>query len=304
MKVKKMIRFEEISQQNWQNLLHQIKTDDIETKQFLIEHEEEIIDKLLGISEEITLDEKRKEYIKFIVGEYIKERDFERVYHIIEDIRQSHKTSILQFGKKLPGSSNEVFEFDDKIIKFGKTFNIINNPKILQPEQEIDLEEGYRWMTVFERLPVVYTEKDKDIAQMMYNRIRDDGMVWFDVIGYNVGRTNKLSDANDDGLRIIDAQYMECERDIFLRIQPEKSERYRKYGIAAYSIALNEYIEKNGYGAFERRYQEMKKERNNAANKKEIETVAQKSKIEGLEKVKAFFKNVFHRKESKEPDER
>ena len=299
-----MIQIEEISQENWSNLLRQIEADDMETKQFLKEHEEEIIDKLLGKNEELTLDEKRKEYVRFIAGEYIEKTDFESAYHIIEDIRKSHNSSILQFGKRLQGSSSEVFEFDDKIIKFGKTFNIINNPNIVQPEKELDLEEGYRWMTVFERLPIVYTENDKDIAQTMYNRIRDDGMVWFDALGCNVGRTNKLRVANDDGLRIIDAQYMEYERDIFMRIQPEKSERYRKYGIAAYSIALNEYIEKNGYGAFERRYQEMKKERENVANKKEIETVAQKSTIGGLEKVKAFFRNLFHRKEDKEIDER
>ena len=225
-----MIQIEEISQENWSNLLRQIEADDMETKQFLKEHEEEIIDKLLGKNEELTLDEKRKEYVRFIAGEYIEKTDFESAYHIIEDIRKSHNSSILQFGKRLQGSSSEVFEFDDKIIKFGKTFNIINNPNIVQPEKELDLEEGYRWMTVFERLPIVYTENDKDIAQTMYNRIRDDGMVWFDALGCNVGRTNKLRDANDDGLRIIDAQYMEYERDIFMRIQPEKSERYRKYG--------------------------------------------------------------------------
>ena len=72
-----MIKMEEISQENWSNLLKQIEADDVETKQFLKEHEEEIIDKLLGENEEITLDEKRKEYVRFIAGAYIKERNFE-----------------------------------------------------------------------------------------------------------------------------------------------------------------------------------------------------------------------------------
>ena len=299
-----MIKIEDISQENWQNLLEQIENEDMETRQFLKEHEEQILDILLGKNEERTLDEKRKEYVKSIVGKYVVKADFESVYHLIEDVRKGQNASILQLGKSLPGSSSEVFEFGDKIIKFGKTFNIINNPNILQPEQELELEEGYRWMTVFERLPVVYKQNDKDIAQKMYNRIRDDGLVWFDAIGYNVGKTNKLRDTNDDGLRIIDAQYMEYEKDIFLHIQPEKSEWYSKYGIAAYSIALKEYIEKNGYGAFEKRYQEMKNERRNAANKKEIEVAASKSTIWGLEKVKLFFRNLFHRKEKNEQNER
>lgn len=138
----------------------------------------------------------------------------------------------------------------------------------------------------------------------MYNRVRDNGILWFDAIGYNVGRTNKCRDENDDGLRIIDAQYMEYEREVLIHIDPERNERYKEMGPAKYDIALREYIAEKGYGAKEKQYQEMKKERRKKATKEEVKMVAEKSSIKTLQEVKNFFSNLFNRREKKGKDER
>lgn len=293
-----------ITRENWKDILQQTNPMDIETIAYFKEHEEEILDILLSTDGSTNIEEKRRQYVHFIIKESVVEDDFDRVYSKIDEIRQNHNMCILQFGKRLSGSSNTVFEFGNKILKYGKPFEIVNNRHVLQPEFQMDLEEGYRRMTVFERLPIVYTVDDRNIAQEMYNRIRDDGLVWFDAIGYNVGRTENVRDSSDDGLRIIDGQYMEYERDIFARIQPERNKQYMYQGPAAYSLALKDYILSNGYGAFEKTYQEMVQKRRNIASKKDIEVVARQSSIGGLEKVKMFFSNLFKRKEKPSKDER
>jgi len=189
----------------------------------------------------------------------------------IEMIRENNDYSILQFGKRLPGSSYIVLEFGDKVIKFGKYYKVLNDPNILQPEFQMGFGKNNDYMTVYERIPEVFTQEDKDVAQEMYNRVRNNGILWFDAIGYNVGKTDRRRDENDDGLRIIDAQYMEYERDVLMRIDPERNERYKNEGPAKYSIAIRDYIIEQGYGTKEKEYQEMKEAKKNKATKEDVE---------------------------------
>lgn len=208
--------------------------------------------------------------------------------------------------KDCPGSSYVVFEFGDKVIKFGRYYKVLNDPNILQPEFQMSFgtNNDYGYMTVYERIPEIFKEEDKDIAQEMYNRVRDNGILWFDALPCNVGRTDKRRDENDDGLRIIDAQYMEYERDVLMRINLEKNERYKSAGPGKYDVAIRDYIEEQGYGSREREYQEMKKAKRNIATKEDVEVVAKQSSINGLQKVRDFFINLFSRKEKTERDEK
>lgn len=206
--------------------------------------------------------------------------------------------------KDCHGSSYVVFEFGDKVIKFGRYYKVLNDPNILQPEFQMSFgtNNDYGYMTVYERIPEIFTEEDKDIAQEMYNRVRDNGILWFDALPCNVGRTDKRRDKNDDGLRIIDAQYMEYERDVLMRINPEKNERYKSAGPGKYDVAIRDYIEEQGYGSREREYQEMKEAKRNIATKEDVEIVAKQSSINGLQKVRVFLINLFSRKEKKDRD--
>lgn len=295
---------QDINADNWNEILQSNSPEDIETIQYLHEHEEQILNILLNSRMEVPLDEKRKEYIRRILSDNSYKEDMDEVIEKIEKIRQDYDYSVLQFGKILPGSSYVVFEFGDKVIKLGKYYQVLKDPNILQPEIQIRFGHNNGAMTVYERVPEVFTQQDKQIAQEMYNRVRDNGILWFDAIGYNVGRTNKCRDENDDGLRIIDAQYMEYEREVLIHIDPERNERYKEMGPAKYDIALREYIAEKGYGAKEKQYQEMKKERRKKATKEEVKMVAEKSSIKTLQEVKNFFSNLFNRREKKGKDER
>ena len=289
-----MIRLDEINSDSWEEILYSNSQDDEETIKFLQEHEEDILNLLIEDAKEKTLDEKRREYI---IGLLANPSDKEEVIRKIEEIRANNHYSILQFGKRLPGSSYTVFEFGDKVIKLGKYYRVLNDPNILQPELQMHYGEYDEWMTVYERVSEVFTEHDRDIAQEMYNRIRDNGILWFDVIGYNVGRTKNRRDESDDGLRIIDAQYMEYERDVLMAIDPERNEQYKSMGIAMYKRAIEDYILDHGHMDKERNYQKMKEEKRQKATKQEIKVVANQSSIKGLQKIVEFFSNLFHRKE-------
>ena len=289
-----MIRLDEINSDSWEEILYSNSQDDEETIKFLQEHEEDILNLLIEDAKEKTLDEKRREYI---IGLLANPSDKEEVIRKIEEIRANNHYSILQFGKRLPGSSYTVFEFGDKVIKLGKYYRVLNDPNILQPELQMHYGEYDEWMTVYERVSEVFTENDRDIAQEMYNRIRDNGILWFDVIGYNVGRTKNRRDESDDGLRIVDAQYMEYERDVLMAIDPERNEQYKSMGIAMYKRAIEDYILDHGHMDKERNYQKMKEEKRQKATKQEIKVVANQSSIKGLQKISEFFSNLFHRKE-------
>ena len=289
-----MIRLDEINSDSWEEILYSNSQDDEETIKFLQEHEEDILNLLIEDAKEKTLDEKRREYI---IGLLANPSDKEEVIRKIEEIRANNHYSILQFGKRLPGSSYTVFEFGDKVIKLGKYYRVLNDPNILQPELQMHYGEYDEWMTVYERVSEVFTEHDRDIAQEMYNRIRDNGILWFDVIGYNVGRTKNRRDESDDGLRIVDAQYMEYERDVLMAIDPERNEQYKSMGIAMYKRAIEDYILDHGHMDKERNYQKMKEEKRQKATKQEIKVVANQSSIKGLQKISEFFSNLFHRKE-------
>ena len=299
-----MLETKDISKENWDIILSTNLANDTETIEYLKAHEEEILNILIEDGIKKSLDEKRKQYIRSILSQYLYREDIEDVISKIMEIRANEGYSILQFGKTLSGSSNTVFEFGDKVIKLGKYFKILNDPNILQPEYQMRFDKDSYIMRVFERLPEVFTVDDKDIAQEMYNRVRDSGILWFDALGCNVGRTNKRRDSNDDGLRIIDAQYMEYEKDVLMRIQPEKNERYKNIGIGAYGVALRDYIFEKGYGSHEKKYEEMKEERKKYATKEDIGIVAKQSSIGGLQRIKGFLSNLFYRKRKKDIDER
>lgn len=298
-----MIDIKNISKENWDNILRTNSADDIETIEYLKEHEEEILNILIENGIDMSLAEKREQYIREIFSDVYRE-GMEDVVSKIEEIRKNEGYSILQFGKRLLGSSYIVFEFGDKVLKFGKYYKVLKDPIILQPELQMSFGSNNDYMTVYERLPEIFSSDDFDIAQEMYNRVRANGILWFDAIGNNVGRTNKRINENDDGLRIIDAQYMEYERDVLLRIDPEKNERYKNMGPAMYSIAIRDYIIEKGYGFKEKTYQEMKKEKGNVATKQDVELVSNQASINGLQKIKEFFANIFHRKEEIHRNER
>ena len=297
-----MINLQEINANSWEEILYSNSPDDIETIKFLKEHEEEILNILIENSEEKNLDEKRRKYIRKLLAEHAYDTDIEEVIERINEIRENNGYSILQFGKRLLGSSFTVFEFGDKVIKLGKYYRVLNDPNILQPEFQMNFGNNNECMTVYERLPEIFPRDDSKIAQEMYNRVRDNAILWFDAIGNNVGRTNKRRDEEDDGLRIIDAQYMEYERDVLARINPERDERYKNTGVGMYKRAIHDYIIEKGYGYNEKCYQEMKGEKR--ATKQDIEVVAKQSDIKGLQKIKEFFSRIFHRRESVERDDK
>ena len=299
-----MISLEDINSDSWKKVLHSNSPEDIETIQYLHKHEEEILDRVLENDKEMSLDEKRKEYVRRLLSNYLYEKDTDGVIEKIEELMKNNNYSILQFGKKLPGSSYIVFEFGDKVIKFGKYYKVLNDPNILQPEFQMEFGNNNECMTVYERLPKIFKQEDKDIAQEMYNRVRDNGILWFDAIGYNVGKTDKCRDENYDGLRIIDAQYMEYVMDVLMRIDPERNERYKDMGIAKYDMAIKEYIIENRYWGKEEEYQKMRAERIKKASKEDVKMLAKQSSIGGLQKVKEFFNTLFHRKEKIDKDER
>ena len=288
-----MIKIDEINPDTWEKILYANSPDDKETIEFLQEHEEDILNILIEDAEGKSLDEKRREYV---IGLLHNPSDKEEVIKKILEIRTDNNYSILQFGKKLPGSSYMVYEFGDKVIKLGKYYRVLKDPNILQPELQMSYGQYDEWMTVYERVPEIFTENDKDIAQEMYNRIRDNGILWFDALGQNVGRTPNRRDENDDGLRIIDAQYMEYERDVLMAINPEKNEIYKSMGIAMYNRAIQDYILDHGYMGHERKYQEMKGNRRKAT-KQETEVVAKKSSMNVLQGIREFFSKFTHGKE-------
>lgn len=297
-----MIDLKDMNRENWKKVLQTNSPEDAETINYLHKHEEEILDILIENGKEMSLVDKRKEYIRKILDK--SSYKVEEVISKIEEIGKSNGYSILQFGKILPGSSYLVFEFGDKVIKLGNYYKVLNNFNILQPEFQMSFGDNNDCMTVYERLPEIFTDNDKDIAQEMYNRVRDNGILWFDAIGYNVGRTEKRRDEKDDGLRIIDAQYMEQERDVLMRIDPERNERYQSMGIAMYREAIKDYIIERGHVDKEKKYQEMKEAKRNKATKKEVEMVAKQSSIKGLQKTKDFLMNLFSRKGRADRDEK
>lgn len=155
---------QDINADNWNEILQSNSPEDIETIQYLHEHEEQILNILLNSRMEVPLDEKRKEYIRRILSDNSYKEDMDEVIEKIEKIRQDYDYSVLQFGKILPGSSYVVFEFGDKVIKLGKYYQVLKDPNILQPEIQIRFGHNNGAMTVYERVPEVFTQQDKQIA--------------------------------------------------------------------------------------------------------------------------------------------
>ena len=126
----------------------------------------------------------------------------------------------------------------------------------------------------------------------MYNKVRDKGYVWFDAIGNNVGLTDNRIDENDDGLRIIDSDYMESVSEIYDRVRYEHKDLYEQYKDEAYVIYLRQYILDKGYYSMEEKYQEYKKEK----EKMKIESKNSKESISFLNKLKQEIIMLFNNK--------
>ncbi len=94
-----MISLEDINSDSWKKVLHSNSPEDIETIQYLHKHEEEILDRVLENDKEMSLDEKRKEYVRRLLSNYLYEKDTDGVIEKIEEIMKNNNYSILQFGK-------------------------------------------------------------------------------------------------------------------------------------------------------------------------------------------------------------
>ena len=111
-----MIDIKNISKENWDNILRTNSADDIDSIEYLKEYEEEILNILIENGIDMSLDEKRKQYIREIFSDVYRE-GMEDIVSKIEEIRKNEGYSILQLGKRLHGSSYVVLEFGDKVLK-------------------------------------------------------------------------------------------------------------------------------------------------------------------------------------------
>lgn len=278
-----LYNIEEVSKEEWLSTLQELSPDSEEEVTILHENEEAILDELFEYQENKPIEEKRKDYVRWILEEHHFKEDIDDIVQRICDIRSENNYSIVQLGKKLPGSSYVVLEFGDKILKFGKKCRILNVPSlILQPEETMPFDTNNEYMYVYERLPFIFPRNDFVTAQNMYNRARDKGVLWFDAIGNNVGKTNNRIDENDDGLRIIDAQYMEYESEVLQRIDPPNNPQYAYAGPGMYSLAIRDYIYSKYYRHMEECYQQMCIERRMKASKQDVEKTTEDNSVKGL----------------------
>lgn len=280
-----------ISRDKWLKILKNMPMNDENFINYLKNNEEKILDILLVDSEKMLLDDKRREYVRFILSQSLGkiEKNEDDAINKILEISNKYDYNILTFGKKLDGSTLIVYEFGDKIIKFGRYFYMYKELFILQPEFKLDCGEK-KYMTIFEKLPKVFDRKDFDIAQKMYNKVRDKGYVWFDAIGNNIGISGERLDENDDGLRIIDADYIESISEIYDRVRYEHKDLYEQYGDAAYTIYLKQYINQKGYFSMEEKYQEYKKEMERLENNKDLS----KNNVESVSFLKKLKQEIMH----------
>lgn len=291
---------EEINNENWQEILNGLSDNSDEIKEFFRDNEEKILDKIFQFPANTVLAEKRKRYVYTLLesGRHfseISDEKYQKIYNEIEEIRGRQGTSILEFEEKPRGNTHIVFALGNRIIKFGKYFEIKNDPNILQPEFSLMLDnDDNTRMTVFERIEPLEIHDD-EATQIMYNKLRHKGILWFEANGNNMGITTNLRDENDDGLRIIDAEYMENTYDIMEMLETTKNE-YNHYGQLDTNSAFSNYISRKGYSAMESKYRQACL--NNTLNAKYgIKKVVERSSISRLEKVKNFFKGLFLRKE-------
>ena len=278
-----LYNIEEVSKKEWLSTLQELSPDSEEEVTILHENEEAILDELFEYQENKPIEEKRKDYVRWILEEHYFKEDIDDIVQRICDIRSENNYSIVQLGKKLPGSSYVVLEFGDKILKFGKKCRILNVPSlILQPEETMPFGTNNEYIYVYERLPFIFPRNDFVTAQNMYNRARDKGVLWFDAIGNNVGKTNNRIDENDDGLRIIDAQYMEYESEVLRRIDPPNNPKYAYAGPSMYKQAIRDYIYSKYYKHMEDCYQQMCIERRMKASKQDVEKTTEDNSVKGL----------------------
>ena len=146
--------------------------------EYLRDNERQLLEQILNIHD-VSLEDMRKMYIKRLpFFNEISNEEFDIVIEKIIEIVNELNVSILEFRNLYNGKP--VYEIADKIIKLNKDFNIPNNRNVLQPSFKIKLDSG-KALTVFEKLNTEGVYEIENIAQIMYNRLREDGLIWLDV---------------------------------------------------------------------------------------------------------------------------
>lgn len=229
----------------------------------MLEHEEEILNELFDNN--LSLIEKKRLYIKNILQNVnnnenlqyktgIDDENIEKIIDEIIKIAEDTKVSVLDF--KVLYNGKPIFELGNKVIKFNRDFQIPSNQHILQPDQKMIYAKG-KAMTVFEKLDTSKVRDIEDVAQIMYNRLRDCGLIWLDVHRENIG-LGKRNGKNDDGLRIIDADKI---YDYYKLLDSMKPKMDYRYGVATKEAALMEYLQQISYLDREEEYLRQKKEK-------------------------------------------
>lgn len=223
------------------------KNENKNNSEYLREHEEEILNNLFQ-DQNVDLSTKKRLYVKQILdsrgnSSNIDGKDLETILDEIISIASSQGVSVLELHSIYDMGTRAVFQLGDKVIKFNKDKPIRKNRYILEPENTIKYGKDNA-MTVFEKLDVQGVVEVSDEAdQLMYNRLRDCGLIWLDVHMDNIGVTSKRIDENDDGLRVIDAENVKDYYQLLESMKPIKNQ----YGMPDKQLALEIYLKNIGY---------------------------------------------------------
>lgn len=250
--------------------------------EYLRDNERQLLEQILNIHD-VSLEDMRKMYIKRLpFFNEISNEEFDIVIEKIIEIVNELNVSILEFRNLYNGKP--VYEIADKIIKLNKDFNIPNNRNVLQPSFKIKLDSG-KALTVFEKLNTEGVYEIENIAQIMYNRLREDGLIWLDVHRENIGILDSTLDENDDGLRIIDADKIYDYFELLNSMEPIVD--YRT-GMKSKEAALQVYLRDRGYLEMEENYQRREFENESVDTRK----VLVKNQIEKM--YKDIIMNAFY----------
>lgn len=242
--------------------------------EYLRDNERQLLEQILNIHD-ASLEDMRKMYIKKLpFFNEVSDEEFNIVIEKIIEIVNGSNVSILEFRNLYNGKP--VYEISDKIIKLNKDFNIPNNRNVLQPIVKIKLDSG-KALTVFEKLNTEGVYEIENIAQIMYNRLREDGLIWLDVHRENIGILDSTLDENDDGLRIIDADKIYDYFELLNSMEPIVD--YRT-GMKSKEAALQVYLRDRGYLEMEENYQRRELENESVDTRK----VLVKNQIEKMYK--------------------
>lgn len=249
---------------------------------YLRNNEKELLEKILNI-QGASLEEMRIMYIKRLsIFNEVSDMDSDIIITKILDVLKESNASIFELRKLF--DFKEVYELDNKIIKFNTSFNIPSDRNILQPISSVKLTSG-KALTIFKKLNTEGVYEIENITQIMYNRLRDDGLIWLDVHRENIGILDSELDENDDGLRIIDADKIYNYYDLLNSMEPIVD--YRT-GMKSKEAALQVYLRDRGYIEMEESYQRKEVENERIDTKK----ILIKAQIEEI--YKDIIMNAFY----------